>query len=251
MNRRLARALAILLVCFFTIGWIWNSVATKDKEARKLYEEGNLDDALAKWRDAQIDEPDKKELHYNIGNALYEKSEYEDAFSEYQKLIDSKDDELRAKTYYNIGNTHYRMGKLPEAIEDYEKGLEITPDDEDAKYNIEFIKKLLEEQEKQQSTSKEEQEEKKEEEEQEQQAQQEQQDKSSGEQRQEEKQEESGKEEREERQEAKKDKTSDEKEMSEEDAVRLLDALKDDEKELQKELRMQPIEGRYRVEKDW
>ena len=40
-------------------------------------------------------------------------------------------------------------------------------------------------------------------------------------------------------------------EMSKEDAVRLLDALKDDEKELQRELRTQPIEGGYRVDKDW
>ncbi len=241
----------MISVSFSGIGWIWNSVAKKDKEARKLYEEGKLDDALAKWRDAQIDEPDKKELHYNIGNALHEKNEYEDAFNEYQKSIDSKDDELRAKTYYNIGNTHYRMGKLPEAIEDYEKCLEITPDDEDAKYNIEFIKKLLEEQEKQQSESEKEKEENKEKEEQ---KEREQQDKSGGEQGQEEKQEEeqsgAGKDQRQ-KQQAKQDKTGDEQEMSEEDAVRLLDALKDDEKELQKELRMQPVESVYRVEKDW
>ena len=43
----------------------------------------------------------------------------------------------------------------------------------------------------------------------------------------------------------------DEKEMSEEDAIRLLDALKDDEKDLQRELRVQPEVHRYNVQKDW
>ena len=33
--------------------------------------------------------------------------------------------------------------------------------------------------------------------------------------------------------------------------VELLDAMKDDEKDVQKELRNQPVEGRYRVDKDW
>ncbi len=39
--------------------------------------------------------------------------------------------------------------------------------------------------------------------------------------------------------------------MSKEDAIRLLDAIKDDEKDLQKELRNQPMEGRYKIDKDW
>ena len=39
--------------------------------------------------------------------------------------------------------------------------------------------------------------------------------------------------------------------MSKEDAARFLDAMKDDEKDLQKELRNKPMEGRYRVDKDW
>jgi len=224
------KLLLIILISISNLGWIWNTVAKKDREARRLYKEGKIDEALAKWRDAQIDAPDKKELHYNIGNGLYEKNQYEGSFSEYQKSSDSKDAELQAKTYYNMGNTHYRMGKLPEAIEDYERCLEVTPDDEDAKYNIEFIKKKMEELKKQQ------------------QAEQDRKEGQRGKQ-------ETEKEEEQEKQQIEKgeeqDRASKAKEMSEEDAIRLLDALKDDEKELQKELRMQPIEGRYRIEKDW
>ncbi len=192
------------------LGWAWgDSLASKNSQANKLYKEGKVDEALSKWRDTQIENPDNDKLRYNIGNGLHEQKKYEDAFNEYEKSLDSKNSELRSKAYYNIGNTHYRMGKLPEAIEDYKKCLEINPDDEDAKYNIEFIEKKLKEQ-SQSSQSQEEQD----------------------------KEQKSSPEE-------KKD------EMSKEDAIRLLDAIKDDEKDLQKELRNQPMEGRYKIDKDW
>ncbi|MBU1006578.1 MAG: tetratricopeptide repeat protein, partial [Candidatus Omnitrophica bacterium] len=102
---------AYLLLYLSTIGWIWqDSVAGKDKQARKLYNEDKIDEALSKWRDAQTKNPDKKELHYNIGNALHKQNKYEDAFNEYAKSTDTKNTDLQAKTYYNIGNTHYKMG---------------------------------------------------------------------------------------------------------------------------------------------
>ena len=263
---RLLKSLVIMVFFFSTVGWIWQSpTVKKSKEAAKLYNEGKLDEALSKWRDAQIESPDKKELHYNIGGALHEQKRYDDSFKEYEKALDTKEDELKSKTYYNIGNTYYRMGKLPEAIEDYEKCLQVTPDDEDAKYNIEFIKKKMEEQKQEQ------QQEQKQESQQQDQEGQGTRDKGQGEEQQDQegqetpnqslrsgtgqardKGQEEGKEKKEEedtRTENREPRT--EKEMSEEDAVRLLDAIKDDEQDLQKELRVQPIEGRYKVDKDW
>lgn len=245
----------LVLVYVSILGWIWqDSLAVKNKEGNKLYREGNFDQALAKWRDAQIENPEKEELHYNIGNALHEQKKYEDAFSEYEKSLDSKDAELQARSYYNIGNTNYRMGKLAEAIDAYKKCLDITPNDQDAKYNIEFIRKKMkenkqtqaqqekksevEQQKESESQGSEENKEKKEEK------------RSSGEEKQaakeENKEEKQAKEEK-----AEKESTEKKEEMSKEDAIRLLDALKDDEKDLQKELRKQPIEGEYRVDKDW
>jgi Ca-activated chloride channel homolog len=246
----------IILFYISALGWAWgDSLASNNKEANKLYKEGKIDDALSKWRDAQIENPDNDKLHYNIGNGLHEQKKYDDAFKEYEKSLDSKDSELRHRAYYNIGNTHYRMGKLPEAIEDYKKCLEIDPKDEDAKYNIEFIKKKLEEQKKQESQKNNDK------------NRNEQQDKSKSSESREDQQDkqQSGQEEKKEETQAKEEKDKPEQQgseekpaaeenkdqMSKEDAVRLLDAMKDDEKDLQKELRKQPAEGRYNVDKDW
>ena len=112
----------VLIFLFYisTLGWAWgDSLASKNREGSVLYKEGKIDEALSKWRDAQIENPDSDKLHYNIGNGLHGQKEYEDALKEYEKSLDSKDSELQQKAYYNMGNTRYRMGKLPEAIEDY------------------------------------------------------------------------------------------------------------------------------------
>ncbi len=274
--------LALILLFYISIlGWVWgDSLASKNNEGNKLYKNGKIDEALSKWRDAQIENPDNDKLHYNIGNGLHEQKKYEDAFKEYEKSLGSnvgagfkpaptKDNEFKANTYYNMGNTHYRMGKFLEAIEDYKKCLEIDPNDEDAKYNIEFVRKkikenLKEEEQKQQGPQqKEGKEEKKPEENQEQKTEDMAQKSEEGKEAQKAEEE---KEKQEEEQQAAKEGTNEgekreseqrsageekKDEMSKEDAVRLLDALKDDEKDVQKELRNQPIEGQYRVDKDW
>lgn len=244
----------VLIVLFYisTLGWAWgDSLAAKNKEGNRLYREGKVDEALSKWRDAQIENPDNDKLHYNIGNGLHEQKKYEDAFNEYEKSLNpdvggglkpatTEDSELQKNAYYNMGNTHYRMGKLQEAIEDYKKCLDIDPNDEDAKYNIEFVrKKIKEEKEGQAQKEKEAGEEE---------------DKEVASNRsQEAGKEEQAKEEPQITQIEKQDYTDKQKkdQMSKEDALRLLDALKDDEKDLQKELRNQAIEGEYKVEKDW
>ncbi|OIO32629.1 MAG: hypothetical protein AUJ70_05175 [Candidatus Omnitrophica bacterium CG1_02_40_15] len=288
------KLLLIFLFYISILGWAWgDSLASKNNEGNKLYKNGKIDEALSKWRDAQIENPDNDKLHYNIGNGLHEQKKYEDAFKEYEKSLNpdvgaehcsapTKDNEFKANTYYNMGNTHYRMGKLLEAIEDYKKCLDIDPNDEDAKYNIEFVRKKIKEnlkkedqqqKESQQKENKDKEQQKQNESSKSQEKQQEEQ-KQSEEQKSEEAKdkekadktkEESGEEEKKEEQRLEEEKekkdeetsnierrtTNDEKGMSKEDAVRLLDALKDDEKDVQKELKNQPIEGQYRVDKDW
>lgn len=138
-------AIIFAIATVFCHTFLYCSVKSKIDQGNVYYNRQKYDDALSKYREAEIEKPDLPEVHFNIGAALYKQGKYEDAIQEFQKALYSKDISLQAKTYYNIGNCLYYLGKWDDAIQNYKKCLELTPDDEDAKYNIEFIQRKLKE----------------------------------------------------------------------------------------------------------
>lgn len=106
----------------------------------------------------------KKEAIFNSGNALYRQKKYDDAESDYRKIAENQvlDPSLRASAYYNIGNGYFNKFKeanpnekeslLKEAVKNYKESLKLNPNDRDAKRNFEFANaalKQIEEQKKQ------------------------------------------------------------------------------------------------------
>lgn len=65
---------------------------------------------------------------------------------EYEKSIEALQDIETADAFYNKGNALAKLGKIPEAIASYEKTLTLTPKHEDAKYNLDLLKKLQQQQ---------------------------------------------------------------------------------------------------------
>ncbi len=262
MHRLIWITLCLVLLFDGEIGW--GSLRGKNKKGNALYEKEEYDEALKVYRNAQLESPDSPQLHYNIGNVLYQKKEFTEAAAEYQKTLRSDQRLLQGKTFYNLGNSAYRMGKLQEAIEFYKKALQIKPDDMDAKYNLEFVRKKLEEMaQKQPPQSQESQQEnpegkegkKQQEGAEEKQRQGEQPKQKEAEQPKEKKPEQpeelketAGKKEN---QETMEPYLPQEGLMSKEEAKRLLDALKEQEKKDQKELRRVKARGQTRVDKDW
>ena len=133
------------------------------KQADKAYAGGDYDQALQKYGEARLDDPESQALAYNMGNAQYRKKKYDDAITAYKKALSGKDAGLAASAYYNLGNSHFRKGEFAiqsgkqegiedyrEAMANYKKSLEIRPDNKNAKRNIEVvqarIKELLEKQ---------------------------------------------------------------------------------------------------------
>ncbi len=113
------------------------------KEGNQLYAEEKYDEANNKYRDALIENPESPIVHFNIGDALYKKNNHEEALKSFEKATSSDDILVQSKSYYNVGNALYRLGKLPESILMYKKALELNPDDEDAKYNLEYVRAKL------------------------------------------------------------------------------------------------------------
>jgi Ca-activated chloride channel homolog len=150
---------ALLLCCFvFTVttGQIWrDKISRKNAEGNALYEQKNYPGALDKYVEANEGKAHRQELAYNLANTFYQQKKYQEALRELEKAITSDNSRLNEKIYFNRGNTFFQMGKYQEAIESYKNTLELDPGDKEAKHNLELaLKKLREDPQEQQKDSK-------------------------------------------------------------------------------------------------
>ena len=120
--------------------------ASKNNEGNRLYDQKQYDDALKLYTDAQVSRPEAPELHYNIGNVLYRKGELDKALEEYLKAQGARPSRLGQEATFNRGNALVRMGRFQEAVDAYVQALRARPDDHDAKKNLELALQLLKEQ---------------------------------------------------------------------------------------------------------
>jgi Ca-activated chloride channel family protein len=89
--------------------------------------------------------------YYNGGNALFQQKKYQSAIDYYQRGY-SADSVQTGKMLYNRGNALMKSGKAAEAVESYVQALQYLPDDKDARHNLEMalIQKQQEQKQKQQ-----------------------------------------------------------------------------------------------------
>jgi len=208
----------------------------KVQEGNAFFSEENYEDALSKYRDAALDNPESPIVQYNIGNALYKQGKFDEAFAEFEKVLSSDEADMHFRSYYNMGNSLYKMEKLEESIKSYIKALQLDPDDFEAKHNLEYVRSKLKQEENQNEDGEDQQDQKQdqnqEQNEQDQQQNQEQQDQNEQDQKEKEPQ------------------AQDQKPMTKEQAEQLLNALLNDEKDLQRKNKKQ-FRGKIRVLKDW
>jgi Ca-activated chloride channel family protein len=171
--------LAVTLVAAATSGaahaasplaWLGLDPHAPVRDANRLYAEGKYEDATAAYNAALVDRPDLPELHFNLGDSTYKQGKYDEAISSFQKVETANDQARASRVAYNVGNATFRKGQALEqsepqkaldlyaqALASYRRALGLTPDDQDSKFNHEFVtqriaevKKRLEEQKKQQ-----------------------------------------------------------------------------------------------------
>lgn len=223
-------------------------------EGNKHYAENKFDEANDKYRDAEVANPEAPIVHFNIGDALYKKRKYEEALQAYGKALQKSNDvKLQAQAYYNRGNTLFRLNKWPESILEYQQALKLNPNDNDAKYNLEYVRaKIKENAQKHPQDQQQQQQQQQQQNQQEQQPQNQPQEKDQQQEQQQQDQQEQPQPnaKQQEEQQQKSGQQKDQEQLSKEDAARLLEALKNQEKEAQKQRQMK-VQGRARVEKDW
>ena len=262
-NLRPPLAYILLILSLFLSSWI-GSWAQAIKRGNTHYKAGAYDAALEAYQSAATDRPDDAISRYNLGTALYQEKQFEKAANEFRRSLDAADPIHRAHGYYNLGNTHVQLNDIEGAIRSYKSTLRLNPTDLEAKHNLELALEKLE-QKSQQNQSKSGDEGRDRQEQDQQQQNQDPQHRDEQEANQQNRETPAESEQQQQNQESSKEESASEVsppqpeqesiqqpiEMSKEDAIRLLEAVKDNEKEIQKKLLQKRFSRRQRPEKDW
>jgi len=211
------------------------SVRSLVNKGNDKYKDRNFADAEINYRKALEQEQQLVQGHFNLGNALYKQGKYEEAVRAYEAARQATNERrTRADAAYNIGNAYLKAQDPQKAIESYVQGLKLDPDDLEAKYNLSQALRMLQQQQQQQQQNKQ------------QKNQQNKQDKQDQQQNQQQNQDQQ----KQQQQRQQQQQQQQNRQISKADAERILDVLKNSERDIQKK-RQAKQAVRARTEKDW
>ncbi|MGA2864054.1 MAG: hypothetical protein ABSF95_06155 [Verrucomicrobiota bacterium] len=154
------RASAIALALLLWPGLVFGSAGSAWRE----YKHGQYEQALKEYEQLLQRQGDDARLHFNAGAAAYRSQQLEAAAKQFDEALNASDLRLQEMAYYNRGNALYYLGERnpdpakrgeawQKSVQDFQSSLKLNPQDQDAKYNLEFVKKKLEELKQQQQQS--------------------------------------------------------------------------------------------------
>jgi tetratricopeptide (TPR) repeat protein len=243
-----ARSLPLLLFLLCAATAHSQTVRSHVSRGNDAYEKSKYADAEAEYKKALQKDSTAREAQFNLGNAYYKQQRFDEAQRIYANRIaaagkGSSDKEL---AYYDLGNTFFKANKLEEGIESYKRTLRLNPSDEDARYNYLLAKDRLKKQQEQKKQNKQDKN---------QQDKQDQQQNQNKDQQQKNDQQNQNQNQQQppQQQQANQDQTKQQQQknqMPKQQADRILDALRNNEKDIQKQLRKRAA-ARVIIEKDW
>jgi tetratricopeptide (TPR) repeat protein len=197
---------------------------------------------------------------FNLGTSLYQQEGYEESAKIYEKLASTLQmPEARAAAYHNLGNSLVKEQQYQPAIDAYKNALRINPGDLDTKYNLEYARRMLQQQQQNQDQQKDQEKN----DDQQKQDQQKDQEKKDDQQKQDQQQQDQKDQQQKDQQDQQQQNQGDQqqqpqgepqpKQISKEDAERMLQALKDNEKKTLEKLKLEKLKSAKRVksDKDW
>jgi tetratricopeptide (TPR) repeat protein len=122
------------------------SPASRNKEGNRLFAQGRYEDAEKAYLDAQVKDPGKPEVLYNLGNSLIKQKKYDQGVQSLRQSIDKGDKGTKEKSWYNTGNALFSMGDFKNSTDAFIQALKLDPADGDAKHNLELALAQLKQQ---------------------------------------------------------------------------------------------------------
>jgi Ca-activated chloride channel homolog len=215
------------------------------REGNDFYKRNNFAAAEKSYSKSIEKNKESLDAQFNKGDALYKQKKYEDAANLFESLTKKTNDKGKlAQTYHNLGNSLLQNKKYEDCVKAYQNALKLNPKDEDTRYNLAYAKKKLEQQNQQNKNDKN----KDNKGNQDQQKQD-----SQGDKKEEKKdQNQDSKDQKEGKQDEQQQAQQQPQKMNKEDAKRLLEAMNNQEKNVQDKLKKKKAVGaKIAIEKDW
>ena len=205
------------------------------RSGNKLYNDSLFIKAEVDYRKALEINPKSTDAMFNLANALLMQQKAQEAMEQYQSVSKiEKDKEKLAQIYHNMGVMLQSAKQLPQCIEAYKESLRNNPKDDETRYNLALAQKQLKDQQQNQQNQDQQQ--------QQQEQKEDKQDQNKDQQEQEQK---------DQQQQNQQQQQQNKNEMSKENAEQLLNAVMQDEKNVQDKVKKQiQIQGK-KLEKDW
>jgi Ca-activated chloride channel family protein len=201
------------------------------RQGNRKYEKGDYKEAEKDFRKAL--ELNKKSVkgQFNLGAAVYKNNNFEESAKIYSNLAENNTSRaVKSKVFHNLGNSFLQSKEYEKSIHAYKNALMNDPKNSDTKYNLEYAKMMLKKQ---------------------QQQQQQQQDKDNKDKKDDKKDKQDQNKDQNKNQDQQKQ-PQDQKKISKDDAERMLEALKNDEKQTMQKVKKQKAKVQViGIEKDW
>lgn len=195
------------------------------RDSYRLYNDSNYAGAQEASVKAMAENPMSYEANFNYADALFKQDKVDEALEQFEKMAAAETDKARlSELYHNIGNGYYAKGEFDKSIEAYKKSLRADPTNDATRYNLVAAQHMRNNQDEDQDKKQNQQQQQQQQQDQQQQNQQQQQQQQQNQQQQ---------------------------QMDREEAQRLLDAVQQDENELQEKRKQLKEAQPRRIEKNW
>jgi Ca-activated chloride channel homolog len=246
MKTNIERGVTILIILWLT-GVSFTIYAQSEKkfirQGNGLYNENKFSESEVAYRKAIDKNNMSSDAGFNLGDALFRQKKYEDAgkqFLENSSAVASNT--KKSASLYNLGNSLLNANKIQESIQAYKNSLKLNPGSKEAKYNLAYAQDLLKLQQKQQQQQKDQKDNKKEDQKKDQNKEQNKDQNKDQNKNQDNKQNQNQKDQQQQQQQG----------ISKEDAQRLLNAIANDEKNVQEKVKLaKAAQEKVRTLRNW
>ena len=173
---------------------------------------------------------------FNLADAVYKQNRFDEAAGKFSELAEQMTNPVeKARAYHNLGNSQLMNQKIDESIESYKKALRQNPTDLETKYNLAYAQLLKNQQQQQQNQQNQDQ------------------NKDQNKDQQQQNQDQQNKDQNKDQQQQNQQQQQAQNKISKDNAEQLLQALQNDEKNIQDKVKkVQAAEAkRQKVEKEW